>query len=141
MRSTRSSRSRSRASGSFAAYAPLFDGGAGRRRFGFPGAFVARLRAVEGAAVVEGAPPGLAGRFEGLADGAYVLEVDEDPAEAVASVAVVAAAAPDNPTGRTRAAHEVTATLRGLAPDQLSGAEYDRLREARDVEDVLFGSG
>ena len=42
---------------------------------------------------------------------------------------------------RTASAHAVTAELRALAPDQLQGATYEQLLEARDVEDVLFGSG
>ena len=62
--------------------------------FGFPGAFVARLRPVDGERVFTCSPPGTAGLFENLPDGDYVLEVDEDPAEAVASVAVVAVARP-----------------------------------------------
>ena len=40
---------------------------------------------------------------------------------------------------RTASAHAVTAELRALAPDQLQGATYEQLLEARDVEDVLFG--
>lgn len=107
--------------------------------FGFPGAFVARLRPVDGERVFTCSPPGTAGLFENLPDGDYVLEVDEDPAEAVASVAVVAVARPADLAGKTRAANEVTATLRSMAPGQLAGAEYERLKAARDVEDVLFG--
>ena len=111
--------------------------------FAFPGEFRATLRRADGAAVVEGAGVGLATTFRGCDDGAaYVLEVEEDPARAVDGVAYKApAASTGDVSRRTASAHAVTAELRALAPDQLQGAKYEQLLEARDVEDVLFGSG
>lgn len=109
--------------------------------FAFPGKFRATLRRADGAAV-ESEGIGLATTFRGCEDAAYVLEVEEDPARAVDGVAYKAPAAPTGDVSRrTASAHAVTAELRALAPDQLQGAKYEQLLEARDVEDVLFGSG
>ena len=107
--------------------------------FAFPGAFVARLR--RGDAVIPGEGAGLATVFRNVTPGEYVLEVDEDAEHAIEAVAYRAAAPEEDVSRRTAAAHAVTAELRGLAADELQGAKYAALLEARDVEDVLFGSG
>ena len=58
--------------------------------FAFSGAFRARLRSSEFGHVLEAAPPGLDGVFEGVFRGAYTLKIDDGPEVTVAeSVAYV----------------------------------------------------
>jgi hypothetical protein len=109
--------------------------------FAFRGNFERRLRAPDGTAVEAGAD----GCFGELRDGCtYELDVVEDAAaeEAVrpAGGRTVGIARPAESGGPSSASSRLTSELKSLSLDDLRNQtdEYRALKEARDLEDVLF---
>ena len=108
----------------------------------FEGAFRPRIVDAAGASFQRGA----AGAFAPLQDGGvYTLDIDEDEAAEAAATAAnprraagVVAAEPV--PGVNSASARLTAELKTLSVEELAGQSdrYRELKEARDLEDVLF---